>query len=283
MLQGLGEVDEGDDHSWEKLEKDILEATAENINQKLSKLTEIVWEKVINRLAMESRGKEKKIIEKKGIKRSHESGGPSSVGEEKEEYCLVSKQKRQKTSANQKKQKTGNKKEKKKTKTRTKKNPYIGKNPIVEFTALGLEPPPDMPEEFKSRIKTLGGTEINLVIQKFLQVTDLNPSQGRLLMPSNQLRSLCLNEDEQEKCMIGIGVQAVLVEPSLEVSNIHLNRWLVGSSYSYVLNSQWNEVVKKYAGGLKPMVVVQVWSFRVGPKSKLGFALIKVRDGKMVV
>ncbi|XVF42681.1 hypothetical protein PTKIN_Ptkin01aG0384200 [Pterospermum kingtungense] len=199
MLLGFGEVDEGDDHSWEKLEKDIIEATAENINQKLSKLTEIVWEKVINRLAMESTGKEKKIIEKKGIKRSHESGGPSSVGEEKEDNCLVSKQKRQKTSANQKKQKTGNKKQKKKTKTRTKKNPYIGKNPIAEFTALGLEPPPDMPEEFKNRIKTLGGTEINLVIQKFLQVTDLNRSQGRLLMPSNQLRSLCLNEDEQEK------------------------------------------------------------------------------------
>ncbi|XWS42750.1 hypothetical protein CRYUN_Cryun16bG0041000 [Craigia yunnanensis] len=151
---------------------------------------------------------------------------------------------------------------------------------IVELTALGLEPPPDMPEAIKNCIENLGGIETKLVIQKFIQVTDLKPSQNRLSMTMNQVRNKFLSEAEEEKLENKGVIDAVFVEPCLEVSNLHLTKWLIGQSYAYVFRTEWNHTVRKNADCLKPMAVVQIWSFRVGPESKLGFAMIKVRDGK---
>ncbi|MBA0754554.1 hypothetical protein Gogos_020175 [Gossypium gossypioides] len=62
---------------------------------------------------------------------------------------------------------------------------------------MGLEPPPDMPKVFKDCIEDLGGSEIKLVIQKFLQVTNLRPQQNHFSMSLKQIRSTFLNEDEE--------------------------------------------------------------------------------------
>ncbi|MBA0789270.1 hypothetical protein Gotri_026219 [Gossypium trilobum] len=51
---------------------------------------------------------------------------------------------------------------------------------LKKFMEMGLEPPPNMPQVFKDCIQVLGGSEIKLVIQKFLQI-----------------RSSFLNEDEE--------------------------------------------------------------------------------------
>ena len=99
-------------------------------------------------------------------------------------------------------------------------------------------------------------------------------------MTINQLRSKFLSEAEEEKFKNMEGIDAIFVEPYLEVSKLHLNKWLIGNSFAYVFNSQWNDVVTNNADNLKPMAVVQIWSFRVRSESKLGFAMIKVREGE---
>ncbi|KAJ7950579.1 B3 domain-containing protein [Quillaja saponaria] len=50
---------------------------------------------------------------------------------------------------------------------------------------VDLEAQPELPVEFRNKIKELGGSEIKLVIQKELFGTDLNPNNGRFLNPSN--------------------------------------------------------------------------------------------------
>ncbi|MBA0608553.1 hypothetical protein Godav_020757 [Gossypium davidsonii] len=40
---------------------------------------------------------------------------------------------------------------------------------LKNFMEMGLEPPPNMPQVFKDCIQVLGGSEIKLVIQNFLQ------------------------------------------------------------------------------------------------------------------
>ncbi|MBA0786795.1 hypothetical protein Gotri_025916, partial [Gossypium trilobum] len=68
---------------------------------------------------------------------------------------------------------------------------------LEKFMELGLESPPDMPQVFKDCIKDLGGSEIKLIIQKFLQLTDLRSQQNRLSMSLKQIRSTFLHEDEE--------------------------------------------------------------------------------------
>ncbi|XP_022747907.1 putative B3 domain-containing protein At2g27410 [Durio zibethinus] len=274
-LKGLENVDDGD--SWKKLKKEV-EAVTDDESQRLSKLTEIVLEGFIKRLAKEhaTGNKKKMIIETKGIKRCPGSGSRSSFQEENEEY-MIRTQKKQKTGNNdnmEKKQKTNKNNEKKQNQ---KKRP----DPIVaELTALGLEPPPDMPEAFKNCIENLGGTEIMLVIQKFIQVSDLDPRENRLSMTENQVISKFLSEAEDERLGKKQSIEAVFVEPCLEVSMLRLTKWRIGAGWSYVFKSQWGKIVKKNADSLKPKAVVQVWSFRIEPESKVGFAMIKVRDGE---
>ncbi|MBA0782412.1 hypothetical protein Gotri_000299 [Gossypium trilobum] len=67
-----------------------------------------------------------------------------------------------------KKQKTrGNRKKKQKI------NDQRKRQDPEKVMEMGLEPPPDMPQVFKDCIQDFGGSEIKLVIQKFLQVFKL--------------------------------------------------------------------------------------------------------------
>ncbi|MBA0551955.1 hypothetical protein Golob_022801 [Gossypium lobatum] len=68
---------------------------------------------------------------------------------------------------------------------------------VKKFMKMGLEPPLNMPQVFKDCIQVLGGSEIKLVIQKFLQVTYLRPQQNHLSISLKQIRSSFLNEDEE--------------------------------------------------------------------------------------
>ncbi|XVF06724.1 hypothetical protein REPUB_Repub06bG0075500 [Reevesia pubescens] len=191
---------------------------------------------------------------------------------------MIKKQKKHKTSHNVKKQKqkTDNVSNKMKKLNQRKGHELI----IAKFTKLDLEPPPDMPEAFKNRIiEGLHGTEIKLVIQKFVQVTDLNPSQNRFAMIINQVRNKFLSEDEEKILNKKIPIDVVFVEPRNEVSTLSLYKWKIGSSDAYVFKTQWSSVVTNNADSLKPMTVVQVWSFRK-PNSKLGFAMMKVKNGE---
>ncbi|KAL4377800.1 hypothetical protein GQ457_02G029760 [Hibiscus cannabinus] len=257
------EVENGyDEDSWEKL-KNKVDQESPDENERLDKLTLIVLQGFVNRFLTEPKGIP---IEKKGIKRCPQG--------ENQGY-LIHKQKKHKACHQQQQEK--------KKKKRANPSPKEGQDEIMrKFAELGVEPPPDMPEAFKICIQDMGGTEIKLVIQKFIRVTDLDPQQNRMSMPLKQVRCEFLNEVEKEKLSRRQAIQVVFVEPRVVVSELNLNKWDVGkTSSSYVLNGPWHKnVVKNNEDSLKPTAVVQIWSFRVGTDSKLGFALVKVRDGE---
>ncbi|KAK6232702.1 hypothetical protein SCA6_002775 [Theobroma cacao] len=54
-------------------------------------------------------------------------------------------------------------------------------------------------------------------------------------------------------------MNVILVEPCLEISKVHLSKWLIKGSFAY---SQVRDV--------------QIWLFRVQYESQIGFAMVKV-------
>ncbi|TYI45804.1 hypothetical protein E1A91_D13G063900v1 [Gossypium mustelinum] len=145
---------------------------------------------------------------------------------------------------------------------------------------MGLEPPSNMPQSFNDCIQDLGGSEIKIIIQKFLQVTDLMSQQNRLSISLKQIKSTFLNEDEERMLNAKRQMALAFVEPCLSVSTVNLAKWNIGSSLSYIINGDYSKVLKNNRDSLKPNAVVQIWLFRVQPNLQLGFALIKVIDGE---
>ncbi|MBA0698489.1 hypothetical protein Goari_000200 [Gossypium aridum] len=255
-LKSKEKVDDGD-RSWLELLNGVETSTSSE-NEKLHKLTQMVLSKFVARLVMKMENK--MMIEKEGLKSCHEAGV-----EGKQDY-LTDKQKKQKTRGNKKKQQKIN-------------NQRKGQD-SKKLMEMGLEPPPDMPQVFQDCIRDLGGSEIKLVIQKFLQVSDLRSQQNRLSMSLKQTRSPFLNEDEDRMLNAKRQMAVTLVEPCLSVSTVNLAKWSIGSSMSYIINGDYSKVLKNNRDSLKPNAVVQIWSFRIQPNSQLGFALIKVIDGE---
>ncbi|MFQ6649425.1 hypothetical protein Gotur_022590, partial [Gossypium turneri] len=104
--------------------------------------------------------------------------------------------KNQMTSGNKKKKQknqmtSGNKKKKQKINNQRK------REDPKKFMEMGLELPSDMPQAFNDCIQDLGGSEIKIIIQKFLEVTDLMSQQNRLSISLKQIKSTFLNEDEE--------------------------------------------------------------------------------------
>jgi hypothetical protein len=57
---------------------------------------------------------------------------------------------------------------------------------------------------------------------------------------------------------------------------MRLRRWQMNNTVSYVLTSNWNDVLDRNAGALKLDDIVQVYSFR--RDQKLCLVLVKVMD-----
>jgi hypothetical protein len=140
-------------------------------------------------------------------------------------------------------------------------------------------PPLDMPEELKEHIKTLGasGTQVELVIQKALYVSDLRPNNNRLSMPFKQINEGFLREEERKDLAKRKAMMVSFIEPSGKCEEMTLKQWDMPkktgkTSSTYVLATHWNKVVQENGLGLKD--VVQVWSFRLGPEQKLCLALL---------
>jgi hypothetical protein len=138
-----------------------------------------------------------------------------------------------------------------------------------------------MPTSFKDKIMGVQGSNIKLVIQKQLTITDMNASQDRLSIPKGQMKNDFLSSEEQvsleEKEANGIhfkGMEVPLIEPGLQVSSIFLKKWKLGSSSCFMLSKPWMDVAKR--NELKPGNNVQLWSFRVNQKPHL--ALIKLHN-----
>ncbi|XP_068329902.1 B3 domain-containing protein At1g05920-like [Pyrus communis] len=127
----------------------------------------------------------------------------------------------------------------------------------------------DLPEEFKREIERLGGTKVELVIEKQLTKTDISSSIDRMSMPLNQLVSISFLEDEDKEMLENCKTMTVqLIDPGLVQGDINLRRLI------YVLRTQWGNVARK--NKLKAGDIVQVdWSFQVNRALYLALVLVK--------
>ncbi|KAK4729187.1 hypothetical protein R3W88_022175 [Solanum pinnatisectum] len=140
---------------------------------------------------------------------------------------------------------------------------------MVQFKRRNRVSQAVLPEELKNKTQELGVSisEVSLVIEKPLYSTDLSDKHMRLSIPVKQV----VNPDEflnaQEKEILDIRdgynrmskIKFNLIEPSLEVCNIHLAKWSMNSSSSYVLLNDWMSVHQR--NGLKVNMMVQLWFF----------------------
>ncbi|GLU01706.1 hypothetical protein SLE2022_189960 [Rubroshorea leprosula] len=125
----------------------------------------------------------------------------------------------------------------------------------------------------------MGGSQEKLLIQKIIFKTDLSKTHNRLQIPMNQVMVTdFLTQDEVRKLDGEEGLNVDLIEPCLKKSKIHITKWSMGNSKVLVFNEQWKSVVDGNRT-LKKNAVMQIWSFRAAPESKLCFAMVKVRDG----
>lgn len=121
----------------------------------------------------------------------------------------------------------------------------------------------DLPEEFKRKIETMGGTsdKVKLVLLKKLYASDLDPQQNRFSLPVNQLLCNFLEAEEVERLEKREVMNISLIDPMVEEEAICLKQWNYWSnSKSYVLITQWSDVAVK--NRLKSKDLIQVWSFR---------------------
>ncbi|KAB2620338.1 B3 domain-containing protein [Pyrus ussuriensis x Pyrus communis] len=132
----------------------------------------------------------------------------------------------------------------------------------------------DLPEEFKREIERLGGTKVELVIEKQLTKTDISSSIDRMSMPLNQLVSISFLEDEDKEMLENCKTMTVqLIDPGLVHGDINLRRLVMGKNPIYALRTQWGDVARK--NKLKAADLVQVWSFRVNRALHLALVLAK--------
>ncbi|KAH7845773.1 hypothetical protein Vadar_005866 [Vaccinium darrowii] len=151
----------------------------------------------------------------------------------------------------------------------------------------GPDPPPDLPQNFREKIKQLNGCDLNLVIQKRLTKSDVNDKKYRMSIPIRKLKYEFLRGEEKklldsrEDKKIKV-IEVELIEPSCErLTTLSLRKWEMKkkkgktSEIYNLVNKNWYNRVVVHNGLLEEMVV-QLYAFRV--EGKLHFALVKVDD-----
>ncbi|KAL5768089.1 hypothetical protein ACOSQ2_014872 [Xanthoceras sorbifolium] len=130
-----------------------------------------------------------------------------------------------------------------------------------------LHPPPDLPEEFRSMIDKLNGTDIMLVIQKNITETDMDTKLNCLSVPRKQVRAEFMTEEEKQRLEKKQGREVLMIQPCLEeAKEITLQKW------------NMSETILIKRNQLKQGSLVQLWSFRIPKESNsmLGFALVNL-------
>lgn len=173
-------------------------------------------------------------------------------------------------------------KEEKKSKIRKKANHSIMRSTKRRKLNMGTlpKPPPVLPEEFKKRIDAMGGTQVDMVIEKALYPSDSDRNKCRLSMPFGQFKKGFLTKEESTHlAKPKENIIVPFIEPSGKCHEMTLGQWDMPkksgkTSSMYVLKTNWNMVLQ--ANGLDENDVVQVWSFRVGTEQQLCLALVVV-------
>ncbi|KAF7150150.1 hypothetical protein RHSIM_Rhsim02G0212100 [Rhododendron simsii] len=164
--------------------------------------------------------------------------------------------------------------EEKKTANKKKVNNMVQEKKKVNNVVLP-EIVPDLPAEFKERIRNLGGTEATLVLQKELTPTDMSLGHRRLSLPWGKLKDkkfldkVFLATRRNGKDVAKMAAR-LIAENGME-HEIDIRRWNMSKGIYNVVEG-WNEVVDEHK--LCEKLVVQLWSFRV--EGNLWFALVKL-------
>ncbi|ONI22942.1 hypothetical protein PRUPE_2G159700 [Prunus persica] len=150
-------------------------------------------------------------------------------------------------------------------------------------------PPSNLPEEFKSLIENMNGTNVQRLVHKSLFESDIKSQQCRLLLPRQQTKSTTFLEPHEKNMLRNYGFLTVpLIDPKLKQQEINLGLWNPNKAKEfYVLKSPWKSIVSE--NGLDIDDVVELWSFRVNHNNneinggydnggQLHFALVLVGD-----
>ncbi|KAK1563801.1 hypothetical protein Q3G72_033051 [Acer saccharum] len=134
-------------------------------------------------------------------------------------------------------------------------------------------PDPVIPQDFQDEIDKLNGTDVMLVGEKEMTVTDMDKHQCRFSIPKGKVRTDAFLRKEDNPI---VGVECSLIQPCLQkIEDMKFKRWNMSTStFSYTLINKWNSVAHNKENGLQKGCLVQLWSFRVG--SNLWFALVNL-------
>ncbi|PNX92662.1 B3 domain-containing protein [Trifolium pratense] len=146
---------------------------------------------------------------------------------------------------------------------------------------------PELPLAFKEKIEQMEGSEVKLVIQKKLTVSDVTKSKSRFSIPIKKMIKDCnfLRPEEEssldyarQKKTDGKKLDGMLVsvlDPNLILHDgICFKKWKMAKNNEiYNLTKKWNHLVAK--NRFKEKEKVQLWSFR--SHKKLYFALVKLQ------
>ena len=136
----------------------------------------------------------------------------------------------------------------------------------------------EVTEQLESCIRErIKGSEIKLVIQKVLYMSDLLKSQNRLNLPFKNLETKdFLTDKEKTDLERGEEIVVPLLGPTLRMYDepMKLKIWPMARTYNYVLMNKWNNFVEESKDYLKHLSTIQLWSFRVD--QQLCFALAVV-------
>ncbi|CAG7874883.1 unnamed protein product [Brassica rapa] len=135
------------------------------------------------------------------------------------------------------------------------------------------------PEWLVNLMITEKGVDAKLVIDKMIQTSDVNPNQGRLLIPFNQIvemdflneAELHLIDEHQRDNSSNKGVAVIVVASDGGKWNAKLRRWNM-TCPNYALCSGWNHVVRGAKLNDKVRESFRLWSFHSQDGTKLYFA-----------
>ncbi|KAK1408171.1 hypothetical protein QVD17_39806 [Tagetes erecta] len=131
---------------------------------------------------------------------------------------------------------------------------------------------PNCDTDIKEFIKSIGGSKVELVIEKKLTKSDCDKNQGRLLIPELQVMSRgFLGIDEKRKLEMRECISVEMFDPERRKIMLNLGQWKMKHE-NYVLKTNWNKLV--FMNGLRENMVVRLLSFRVD--QKLCFAVVRV-------
>nr|GEX47791.1 hypothetical protein [Tanacetum cinerariifolium] len=123
----------------------------------------------------------------------------------------------------------------------------------------------------------MNGSDLKLVIQKVLYMSDLAPGQNELKLPLKQLLTKDFLSDEERWIQENDGeIKVRLVRPNLKMFKepIELKIWDMTRTSNLVLTSKWKQFMEENKDYLKELSMIQIWSFR--KDQQLCFALAVV-------